>query len=326
MKAVVCTRYGPPDVLKLEEVERPTPKDNELLVRVHATTVARGDCELRGLEVPLLFQLILRMGFGFRGPRRGILGQELAGEVESVGKDVKLFKQGDQVFALTGLHLGAYAEYDCPPEKGLVAIKPSNMTYEEAAALPVGGLHAIHCLAKVSIQSGLKVLIVGAGGSIGTLTVQITKSFGAEVTGVDSGTKLDIVRSIGADHVIDYTGGDFTKSGQTYDIIFDTIGKSSFSACIRCLNPRGLYLLGNPSLSQIVRPLSSRSGKKMINGSGSYNMEDLVSLIRLAESGKIRPVIDRRYPLEQIVEAHRYVDTGEKKGNVVVTVSSQDED
>jgi len=326
MKAVVCTRYGPPDVLKLKEVERPAPNDNELLVRVHATTVARGDCELRGLEVPLLFQLILRMGFGFRGPRRGILGQELAGEVESVGKDVKRFKQGDQVFALTGLHLGAYAEYDCLPEKGLVAIKPSNMTYEQAAALPVGGLHAIHCLAKVTIRSGQKVLIVGAGGSIGTFAVQITKSFGAEVTGVDSGTKLDVVRSIGADHVIDYMGGDFTKSGQTYDVIFDTIGKSSFSACIRCLNPGGLYLLGNPSLSQMVRPSSSRSGKKMINGFGSYTMEDLVSLIRLAESGKIRPVIDRRYPLEQIIEAHRYVDTGEKKGNVIITVKSEDED
>src|SRR2546425_9673071 len=205
MKAIVCTKYGPPDVLQLKEVERPTPKDNEVLVRVHAATVTAGDCELRGFKMPLWLWLLARIGFGFRGPRKKILGQELAGEIESVGNAVTLFKKGDQVFALTGLHLGAYAEYDCLPETGLIATKPVDMTYDEAAAVPVGGLHAWHYLRRVNIQTGQQVLIIGAGGSIGTIAVQLAKSFGAEVTAVDSTGKLDMLRSIGADKVIDYT-------------------------------------------------------------------------------------------------------------------------
>ena len=322
MKAAVCTRYGPPEVLQLKELEKPTPKDNEVLVRVHAATVTAGDCELRSLKLPLSWQLVARIGFGFRGPRKKILGQELAGEIESVGKAVRLFKKGDQIFAFTGLRLGAWAEYNCLPENGWMAIKPANMTYEEAAAVPAGGLHALHCLRKGNIESGQDVLIYGAGGTVGTVAVQLAKSFGAEVTGVDSARKLDMLRSIGADKVIDYSKEDFTKSGETYDVIFDVVGKSSFSGCMRSLKKKGFYLLGNPGLSQLVRGLltSMRSSKKVIGGMASYRTEDLIFLKELIEAGKIRSAIDRRYPLERIAEAHRYVDTGQKEGNVVITV------
>ncbi len=326
MKAVVCTRYGPPEVLQLKELEKPAPKDNEVLIRVHAATVTAGDCELRSLKLPLSWQLIARIGFGFRGPRKKILGQELAGEIESVGKAVRLFKKGDQVFAFTGLRLGAWAEYNCLPENGRMAMKPANMTYEEAAAVPAGGLHALHCLRKGNIESGQKVLIYGAGGTVGTVAVQLAKSFGAELTGVDSTRKLDMLRSIGADKVIDYSKEDFAKSGETYDVIFDVVGKSSFSGCMRSLKEKGFYLLGNPGLSQLVRGLltSMRSSRKVIGGMASYRSEDLIFLKELIEAGKIRSAIDRRYPLEQIAEAHRYVDTGQKKGNVVITVGHDD--
>jgi NADPH:quinone reductase-like Zn-dependent oxidoreductase len=267
-------------------------------------------------------QLLVRIGFGFRGPRKKILGQELAGEIESVGKDAKLFKKGDRVFANTGFRLGAYAEYSCLPEKGMMAIKPTNMTYEEAAAVPIGGLHALHFLRKANIRSGQKVLVIGAGGSIGTFAVQLARSFEAQVTGVDSTMKLDMVRSIGADHVIDYTKEDFTKSGETYDVIFDVVGKSSFSGCMRSLKEKGFYLLGNPGLSQRVRAgwTSMIGRKKAIGGTVSYRTEDLTLLKELIEAGRIRSVIDRSYPLEQIAEAHRYVDTGQKRGNVVISV------
>ncbi len=332
MKAIVWTAYGPPDVLELKDVEKPAPKDNEVLVKVHAATVTAGDCEMRSQKFPLWISLPMRMYLGIRKPKETtILGQELAGEIVSVGKDVKLFNHGDQVFGTAMLGDGAYAEYVCLPEEPeegemVLAIKPANMNYEEAAAVPVGGLEALHFLRKGNIQSGQKVLINGAGGSIGTMAIQLAKYYGAEVTGVDSTGKLDMLRSIGADHVIDYTQEDFTKSGETYDVIFDVVGKGSFSGCIRSLKKNGIYLLANFTLSRSVRGrlASMTSSKSFITGITSYKTEDLMFLKELIEAGKIKTVIDRRYPLEQIAEAHRYVETGQKKGNVVITVGHND--
>lgn len=327
MKAIMWTAYGLPEVLQLEEVEKPTPKANEVLIRIYATTVTAGDCEARNLKFPILFRLPMQMYVGLRKPRRiTILGQELAGEIEAIGKDVKRFKAGDQVFGTTGLGFGAYAEYICLPEKsamGVLATKPANMTYEEAAAVPTGGLEALHFIRKGNIQRGEKVLIIGAGGSIGTFAVQLARYFGAEVTGVDSSGKLNMLRTIGADHVIDYTQEDITKGAEIYDVIFDVMGKSSFSGSVRSLKQNGRYLLGNAGLSQMVRGrwISIRSSKKVIIGAANQKNEDLLFLKALIEAGKIKSVIDRHYPLEQIAEGHRYVDTGQKKGNVVITIS-----
>jgi NADPH:quinone reductase-like Zn-dependent oxidoreductase len=322
MKAIVYTQYGPPDVLQLKEVEKPTPRDNEVLIRIDATTATAADSELRSLKLPVWLRLPIRIYLGLIRPRNKILGQELAGEIEAVGKDVKRLRKGDQVFAWTGLGLGAYAEYTCRPEKGMLAIKPANMTYEEAAAVPIGGLNALHFLKKGNVQGGQKVLIQGAGGSIGTFAVQLARYFGAEVTAVDSTGKLDMLRSIGADQVIDYTQEDFTENGETYDVIFDVVGKGSFTRSVRSLKHNGRYLLANPRLSQMVGGLwtSRRHRKKVIFGAASEKTEDLIFLKELIEAGKIQSVIDRRYPLEHIAEAHRYVDTGHKKGNVVIAV------
>ena len=326
MKAIVWTKYGPPDVLQLQEVEKPVPKDNEVRIKVFATTVTAGDCEARGLKFPIWLSLPMRLYIGLRKPsRRVILGQELAGEIESVGVGVKRFKAGDQVFGSTGFYFGGYAEYNCLPaetEDGVLAIKPANMTYEEAAAVPTGGLEALHFLRKGNIQSGDKVLINGAGGSIGTFAVQLAKHFGAEVTGVDSTGKLDMLRSIGADHVIDYTREDFRKSGESYDVILDVVGVRSFSRSIRSLKKDGRYLLANPRLSSMLRGqfISRQSGKKVIFEMADRKIENLTTLKELVEAGAIKTVIDRTYPLEQTAEAHRYVETGHKKGNVVITV------
>jgi NADPH:quinone reductase-like Zn-dependent oxidoreductase len=329
MKAIVMTRFGPPDVLQLQEVAEPTPKDNEVRIKIHATTASAGDCELRGLRVPIAYRLLTRIYVGLMRPKPTILGQELAGEIDAVGKDVTRFRKGDQVVGWSGFSLGAYAEFTCLPEKGVLAMKPSNMTYEEAAPLSVGGLEAVYFLRRANIQSGQKTLIVGAGGSIGTFAVQIAKYFGAQVTCVDSTGKLDMLRSIGADQVIDYRQEDFTKRVETYDVIFDVVGKSPFARSVRLLTPNGRYLMGNPRMLQRIRGrwMSVKGSKKAISwaqrSAGEY-AEDFKFLNDLVESGRLKSVIDRRYPLDQTAEAHRYVDTGQKKGNVVITVDHND--
>jgi NADPH:quinone reductase-like Zn-dependent oxidoreductase len=324
MQVVVWTKYGPPEVLQLREVEKPAPKENEVLVRVYATTVTAGDCELRRLNSTNLFLMPMRLYLGILKPtRKMILGQELAGEVEAIGKNVTRFRKGDQVFSWTGIRLGAYAQYTCLPESGVIYTKPSHMSYEEAAVLSVGGLEATHMLRKANIKRGEKVLINGAGGSIGSFAVQLARYFGAEVTAVDSSGKLDMLRSIGSGRVFDYTHEDFTKIGQTYDVIYDVIGTSSFSRSLGSLNQNGRYLLGNPGLSQRIRGrwTTISDGKKVISWEMGRNIEDVNFLKELIEAGNIKSVIDKLYPLEQIAEAHRYVESGQKKGSVVIVVT-----
>ena len=322
MRAITYHAYGTPDVLELEDIPKPSPSDDEVLIKVHAATVGTWDCESRSFTFPLWFWLPLRLAMGVRKPRWPVLGQELAGEIEAVGKDVKGFKNGDQVFASTGLGFGAHAEYKCLPSTGAIAIKPANMSYEEAAGIPTGGDNALHFLRKADIQGEESVLINGAGGNIGVVAVQIAKHFGAEVTAVDSTEKLDMLRAIGADHVIDYTKEDFTETGKTYDVILDVVPKSSFSRCVRSIKPNGRYLLANPSFFPMVRALwtSMTSSKKVMFAFAGSKQEDLVALKELVQAGKIRAVIDKRFPLEQAAEAHAYVDTGRRKGTVVLTV------
>jgi NADPH:quinone reductase-like Zn-dependent oxidoreductase len=319
MKAIVCTKYGPPDVLQLKEVEKPTPKDNEVLIRVHATTVTSGDVWIRSSTFSWWFFIPGRIMYGIRKPKKTIPGNELAGEIESVGKDVKLFKKDDQVFGIYwGTSFGgAYAEYICLPEDG-VAIKPTNLTYEEAATVPIGGLTAVHLLRKGNVQSGQQVLIFGASGSVGTYAVQLAKHFGAEVTGVCSTANIEMVKSLGAYKVIDYTKEDFTKSGKTYDIIFDAVRKTSFLRCKSSLKKKGTYITVDWPLMTALWT-SIVSSKKVVFGIAK-RIENLAFLRELIEAGKLRSVIDRRYPLAQAAEAHRYVETGHKKGNVVITV------
>jgi NADPH:quinone reductase-like Zn-dependent oxidoreductase len=328
MKAIVWTAYGPPDVLQLREVEKPTPKDNEVLIKIYATTVTAGDCETRSMSFPFYLSLPMRAWRGFLRPRENsIMGTELAGEIEAVGKEVKRFKAGDPVFGSSGLGFGTNAEYVCLPEEpgemeGGVALKPANMSFEEAATVPFGGRDALHFLRKGDIRPGQKVLINGAGGSIGTFAIQLAKHFGAEVTAVDSAAKLEMLRSIGADHVIDYTQKDFTESGQVYDVIFDVVGTVSFSRSKGSITEEGSYLLANPIRSQMISgPWTRMTGsRKVVMETASGALEELIYLRELIEAGKLRTVIDRCYPLEQTAEAHRYVEAGGKLGNVVITV------
>lgn len=321
MKAVVYERYGPPEVLELKEIPKPIPKDHEVLIKTHATTVTTGDWRVRSLDVPTGFGLISRLMFGVMKPKQPILGTELAGEVEAVGKNVSEFKIGDRVFAFNGAGMGCHAEYKCMPEDGPVVPKPKNLTYEEAAALSFGGTTALDFFRRGKLQRGEKVLINGASGGVGTAAVQLAKHFGAEVTGVCSGANLDLVRSLGVDHVIDYTKEDFTQNGESYDVIVDIAGTAPFSRSKRALKEDGRLLLVLGSLPDMLQIpwVAMTSSKKVIAGPAEERVEDLRYLAKLAEEGAFKPVIARRYPLEQIVEAHRYVDTGHKRGNVVVT-------
>jgi NADPH:quinone reductase-like Zn-dependent oxidoreductase len=335
MKAVVYTEYGPPDVLQLQEVEKPTPKDNQVRIRIYATLVAYGDVIVRNLRnislrefhMPEPFWIINRMIFGFSKPKITILGSELAGEVEAVGKDVKRFKNGDQVFGYVGQSMGANAEYVCMPEDGMVTIKPANMTYAEAAAVPFGAIVALNLLRKGSIQPGQKVLVNGASGGIGSAAVQLAKHhFGAQVTGVCSTPRLELVRYLGADKVIDYTKENFTTSGETYDVILDILGKSSFSRCKSVLSQNGRYLLASFKMKQVFQMLwtSMIGSKKVICAMAPEKIQDLIFIKELIEAGKIKAVIDRRFPLEQTAEAHQYIESGLKKGHVVITVGHND--
>ena len=327
MKAIVYTEYGPADVLHLQDLEKPTPKDNEVLVKVHAATVTTGDCNVRGFTfVPPGFGPLLRLMFGLKKPKIAILGTELAGEVEAIGEAVTMFKKGDQVFGIGSDRFGAYAEYSCRPEKGALAIKPSNLSYEEAATLPFGAGTALYFLRDMAkIKRGQKVLVNGASGGVGVYAVQLAKYYGAEVTGVCSAANVELVKSLGTDKVIDYTSEDFTQNGETYDVIVDiVVGKTSFSRCKNSLRPKGLYLAVAGGLHEMGQMIwtSMTGGRKVIFGSPAECKEDLVFIKELVEAGKLKPVIDRRYPLEQTAEAHRYVDTGHKKGSVVITVVS----
>jgi NADPH:quinone reductase-like Zn-dependent oxidoreductase len=329
MKAIVFTEYGNPEVLQLKEVAKPTPKDNEVLIRVRATSVNFGDTMARNLKaitprefnMPFLFWLLAKISFGLSQPKITILRSELAGEIEAVGKDVKRFKQGDQVFGYPGQSFGAYAEYLCMPEDGVLAIKPTNMTYEEAAVVPYGAIMALNLLRKMNIQPGQKVLVNGASGGIGSAAVQIAKYFGAEVTGVCGTPRLEFVKSLGADKVIDYTKEDFSQNGETYDLIFDILGKSSFSRCQSSLKPNGTLLFASFKMKQLFQMLrtSRAGGQKVICAIAPGSLEDLISVKELIEAGKIKAIIDRCYPLEQAAEAHRYVEAGRKQGNVVIT-------
>lgn len=324
MRVVVCTKYGPPEVLQLKEIEKPIPKDNEVQIKIHATTVSAADYRVRSFKVPVSFWIPARLMLGLRKPRKFILGMELSGEIETVGKDVTTFKKGDQVFAATLQTFGAYAEYICLPEDGPIAIKPTNITFEEAAAVPIGARTALHYLKKIgNVKPEQKVLIYGASGSVGTYAVQLAKYFGAEVTGVCSTANLDLVKSLGADRVIDYTKHNFIENFETYDIIFVTIDKLPFSACKKVLSKKGIYLniaRPIPSLQMIWTSLTS-SNKVVVGKNSPESAEALIILKKIIEKEQLKPVIDKIFTLHQIVEAHKYVDRGHKKGNVVIVVN-----
>ncbi len=324
MKAIVYTKYGKPDVLHVKEVEKPTPKDDEVLIKVHAAEATKSDCELRSFNFPVKwFWLPLRIALGIRKPKRQILGGYFAGEIEAVGSDVTKFKPGEQVFGSAGLRLGAYGEYMCLPASYLIVPKPVNMTFEEAAAVPLGGLNALHFMREANIQAGEKVLVNGAGGSIGSFAVQIAKKMGAEVTGVDNTVKEAMVRQLGADHYIDYTKEAFTQNGQTYDVIFDMVASSSYADCINALKPNGRYLLGNPRLAKMLRSVvtTRRTDKTATFAFAGETEEELLALKEMIEAGDVKSPIDKVLPMSQAAEAHRLVETEERVGIVVISMN-----
>jgi len=328
MKAALWTKYGSPDGLIIKDVPCPTPKENEVLIKTYATTVTAGDCEIRRLELPFMLGPLLRIYFGLKRPKNIILGQEFSGKIVEVGHSVKRFKKGMRVFGTTGFKFGGYAEYMCLPENasdGAIAIMPDNMTFEQAAGVPVGAIEALHFLEKANIKRGETVLINGSGGSIGSFGIQIAKNLGATVIGVDTRDKFDLMTKAGAETVIDYQREDFTKNGQTYDVILDVVGKSIFSDCINCLNKNGRYLLANPKLLNMIRGklLSTTRTKKVIFGAAEHTVERLDYLRKLIEDGKLSSFIDKKFTLDKIVEAHRYVETGKKKGNLIITIHAE---
>jgi NADPH:quinone reductase-like Zn-dependent oxidoreductase len=335
MKAVVYTEYGPPEVLCLAEKEKPVPGDKEVLVRIHATPISFGDTLVRNLKavtpkkfhMPLLFWLIAKMSFGIRRPRITVLGSEFAGEIEAVGRDVKRFKAGDPVFGYRGPRMGAYAEYLCMPENGVLAPKPTNMTFEQAAAVPYGAIMALSMLRKQNIGLGQKILVNGASGGIGPAVVQLAKHYGAEVTGVCGTPRMEYVKSLGADRVIDYTREDFSDRNETYDVIVDILGKGSFSKVKRSLKVNGRWLLVSFKTEKILQMLwtSLFDNKKVVCVLSNEKAEDLVFMKELIEAGKFKAVIDKCFPLAQAAEAHRYVERGGKKGCVVITVNNSGE-
>lgn len=325
MKAVIWTAYGSTDVLKIQEVEKPIPKDDEILIKTHATTVNAGDCEMRDFKITPLFWIPVRFMFGLFKPKLKIMGQEFSGEVVEAGKEVKRFKVGDKIFGATDMRMGAYAQYVCLPSRFPIAQIPSNMDFEEATTIPVGGFNALYFLRMAKIQQGEKVLVNGAGGSIGTMGVQMAKALGAEVTAVDSADKLKMLQSIGADHVIDFRKEDYTKNGIQYDVIFDIADKSPFGDSIRSLKPGGRFVLASPSLTRMIRGLWVKwtSNKKVLTGLAHYKSKDLEHIKGQIESGVLKAVIDKTYPLEKIRAAHEYVEAGKKVGNLVISVNHE---
>jgi len=323
MKAIVYTKYGPPDVLQVKEVEKPVPKENEVLIKVHAAEATKSDCEMRSFNFAVKwFWLPLRVAMGLITPMRQVLGMYFAGKVESVGKDVSKFMKGNQVFGSAGLRMGGYGDYVSLPDSYTIVPKPNNMSFEESAAVPLGGLNALHFLRKANIQNGEKVLVNGAGGSIGTFGVQIAKAMGAEVTAVDSTIKEEMLRRIGADHFFDYTKEDFSKSGQTYDVIFDMVAQNSYSDCVKALNPKGRYLMANPRMTDMFRSVltSKFTGKTSIFVFAGEKEEELLALKGMIEEGKIKSVVDKIYPMEQAAEAHQRVETEQRLGTIVFSM------
>ena len=320
MKAIVYEKYGPPEVLRIKEIEKPIPEENEVLIKVHASTVTKYDCWQRSSTAPPGFGLLMRLATGVRSPKQPILGTELSGVIEEVGKDVTLFTKGDQVVVYTGMSLGAYVEYICLSEESVLTRKPANLTFKEATTVQ-GALTALYFLRKVNLQSGQKILVFGASGGVGNYAVQLAKYFEAEVTGICSTMKMEFVKSLGADRVVDYTKETFQKSSEAYDVIFDTFGKSPFSWCVNSLKEDGIYLFATYGLPRILRVLwlNRRSSKKGISGLLEEKTEDLEFLLELMDTGKIKAVVDKTYLMEDVVEAHRYVEAGKKKGSVILT-------